>query len=217
MKEILLLLLLLCTIGGRAQTIDSVYVDTTASPNTCFLRLEFPTPFYQITRVDHHVHPALGISQSYLAVYVRECTNLNNSLVVDTVCPLLPVSDRFPHTMWIYLALDTNTSDSLCAIAADTVRLDSATWSEDPLFLGENEIKAVGVPEIFPNPARSWLSIKGGHNLTGLRLYSADGRLAMAVAMPGERIDVRHLSAGSYIAVLETSQAIIRQRVFIHP
>jgi hypothetical protein len=94
-------------------------------------------------------------------------------------------------------------------MASDSVNTNNEGWLIDdihffPLFGGVESNDQLSLYNVFPNPARNFLTVDNKFNtLFNVKIYSIHGRLMKHVFIRGrEKLDISEFESGLYIAVI---------------
>ncbi|MCY1520687.1 hypothetical protein D9M68_554700 [compost metagenome] len=193
-KLLLILLLVICGLQSRAQTIDSFYVNRLTSPHELFVRMHFPDSSYYIHRTFDRValmYPPVNI----VTFFYRSCNNIKSNPVKDTIIQLFTPE---PYGLYIWLARDSNTVVQDCDIVGQTEAIDSVSYYSPTTGvvspdMGNNAL------QVYPNPASSIMHVLAAPGCT-IVVSDALGRMHLQQQLQNEHemINISNLTAGVY-------------------
>ncbi len=216
MKRILLAAIaVLLSFAVHAQTIDSVYTDTTTVPGPTYVRIKFPHDGFRFIRyiqADYNSYPGW----TAINFWFKECTGTVGPTYYDTTLSLWIYS---PTYLTMSVVLDANTSDTTCVLRPSIVVVDSFAklYGSVPTAVQNKE---VGFISLYPNPVINHrLTIEtgaGGSKPTMATFYSVQGNRVATYTLSEAKTEITlppHLPAGNYLLLIQTADGSVERKL----
>ncbi len=239
MKKLLLILMLATAGGVRAQVVDSVAHDTTYPTPYLFVRIKFPNPHFSLEQKGNFINAGSGVryppgATNYydyalysIDLWFSECKTVDDAdSAIEVLLPGYPIGRYNRQLMYyVYLNRDTNTVDSNCFLTNTFLPMDTFVYCSDTVVCKAEAYRKqqISIPDVarpedaalFPNPVSDLLYIRSTSPVEAIQLFSAEGRLALAVNYPSGSVSVSHLPPGLYVAVLRTKHGSLRKKLIV--
>ncbi|WP_375181676.1 choice-of-anchor J domain-containing protein [Chryseobacterium sp.] len=114
-----------------------------------------------------------------------------------------PVPVRFAFRYYVTDGGPSGNNSDLIGI--DTFSIDRPTLSTNDVYLSDKEVS------VYPNPTTDYISVKSADKFSNIEVFDIAGK-KVDVKLEGDKINVKHLNAGSYIISIESKGNKISQK-----
>jgi hypothetical protein len=167
--------------------------------------------FYNITGLTTNTYPAntwinVGYSYNTTTGQITYVINGGTPLVLNVTGYTTPFGFT-PTEFDVYSSPGTgnNAATTFGIDNYQVIASNNAVLATDEIFAKNDKIL------IYPNPTTEFVNIKSSKKIKNIEIFDISGR-KMSVKLEGDKVDVRGLSAGSYLLNIETEGRNITEK-----
>jgi len=210
MKRLLLLILILNSMIGFNQQIDSLYVSTNSNPNIIDVRtvVLFSNHSNYVDHSHFFSHDTLFLDICYEIGPLTSPVILTNTFSI----PVPGVNDS------LHLKVRVNrqtTPNCLTSLTTDSIFIGFPFPLLENIALTTSDNKWLSA-DVYPNPAQNQLTINtDGKTIESIQLFNVLGEKIMERNSSNSKIDLLDIQNGIYFLVVKTNEGILKKKIVV--